>query len=165
MFHEQQLQYIVCRHSGPDMESMKAVALAAKARSLADFQNAVKTYKVQLEDDMIVAKHLTTLYSNMLEHNLCRFAFDPNLGNLNKGWTNCRSINVCPMLQTPHQQHARAQYFVTTPCLLTCRLYTCPFSGSLSRTARCRWTMWLARSASPSLRYIVVWEFQLKIIH
>merc|ERR1711944_189640 len=33
---------------------------------------AVKAYKVQLEDDMIVAKHLTTLYSNMLEHNLCR---------------------------------------------------------------------------------------------
>ena len=28
--------------------------------------------QVQLEDDMIVAKHLTTLYSNMLEHNLCR---------------------------------------------------------------------------------------------
>ena len=71
------------------MESMKAVALAAKARSLADFQKAVKAYKVsrfnsldrwlaiftiqvQLEDDMIVAKHLTTLYSNMLEHNLCR---------------------------------------------------------------------------------------------
>merc|ERR1719460_999161 len=63
---------LALRHSGPDMESMKAVALAAKARSLADFQKAVKTYKVQLEDDMIVAKHLTTLYSNMLEHNLCR---------------------------------------------------------------------------------------------
>merc|ERR1711974_206612 len=46
--------------------------LAAKARSLADFQKAVKAFKVQLEDDMIVAKHLTTLYSNMLEHNLCR---------------------------------------------------------------------------------------------
>ena len=28
------------------MESMKAVALAAKARSLADFQKAVKAYKV-----------------------------------------------------------------------------------------------------------------------
>merc|ERR1719460_3162736 len=63
---------LALRHSGPDMESMKAVALAAKARSLADFQKAVKAYKVQLEDDMIVAKHLTTLYSNMLEHNLCR---------------------------------------------------------------------------------------------
>ena len=83
------------------MESMKAVALAAKARSLADFQKAVKTFKVrcerfqrrqisnrinqaQLEDDMIVAKHLTTLYSNMLEHNLCRFAIDPNMVNLNQ---------------------------------------------------------------------------------
>ena len=29
------------------MESMKAVALAAKARSLADFQKAVKAYKVR----------------------------------------------------------------------------------------------------------------------
>ena len=38
----------LCRHSGPDMESMKAVALAAKARSLADFQKAVKAYKVSL---------------------------------------------------------------------------------------------------------------------
>merc|ERR1740128_1440079 len=63
---------LALRHAGPDMESMKAVALAAKARSLADFQVAVKTYKTQLEDDMIIAQHLTTLYSNMLEHNLCR---------------------------------------------------------------------------------------------
>ena len=42
--------YSYCRrHSGPDMESMKAVALAAKARSLADFQKAVKAYKVNFE--------------------------------------------------------------------------------------------------------------------
>merc|ERR1712076_210595 len=40
---------LALRHSGPDMESMKAVALAAKARSLADFQKAVKAYKVQLD--------------------------------------------------------------------------------------------------------------------
>jgi hypothetical protein len=47
---------------------MKAVALAAaKARSLADLKASVKTFQVQLEDDMI--------YSNMLEHNLCRFGF------------------------------------------------------------------------------------------
>merc|ERR1712062_330237 len=63
---------LALKHAGPELEAMKAVALAAKARSLADFQKAVKAYKVQLEDDMIVAKHLTTLYSNMLEHNLCR---------------------------------------------------------------------------------------------
>merc|ERR1712141_967428 len=63
---------LALKHAGPELEAMKAVALSAKNRSLADFQKAVKAYKVQLEDDMIVAKHLTTLYSNMLEHNLCR---------------------------------------------------------------------------------------------
>jgi len=32
----------------------------------------VKTYKVQLEDDLIVSKHLDSLYNSMLEQNLCR---------------------------------------------------------------------------------------------
>merc|ERR1719239_1103900 len=45
---------------------------SAKARSLADFQTAVKAFKVELEEDKIVSKHLDTLYSNMLEQNLCR---------------------------------------------------------------------------------------------
>ena len=52
---------------------MKAVALSAKKRSLSDFQAAVKTYKVQLEDDLIVSKHLDSLYNSMLEQNLCRY--------------------------------------------------------------------------------------------
>ncbi len=51
---------------------MKAVALSAKNRSLSDFQAAVKTFKAQLEDDLIVSKHLDSLYSSMLEQNLCR---------------------------------------------------------------------------------------------
>merc|ERR1712110_1185859 len=63
---------LALKHAGPDMESMKAVALAAKARSLADFQAAVKTFKAQLEEDLIVSKHLDSLYSSMLEQNLCR---------------------------------------------------------------------------------------------
>merc|ERR1712066_1006018 len=63
---------LALKYTGADIEAMKLVANASKDRSLADFQKAVKAYKVQLEDDMIVAKHLTTLYSNMLEHNLCR---------------------------------------------------------------------------------------------
>jgi len=63
---------LALRHSGPDMESMKAVALAAKQRSLAEFQKAVATFKVQLEEDKVVSNHLETLYSNMLEQNLCR---------------------------------------------------------------------------------------------
>lgn len=52
---------------------MKAVALSAKNRSLSDFQAALKTFKVQLEDDLIVSKHLDSLYNKMLEQNLCRF--------------------------------------------------------------------------------------------
>jgi len=63
---------LALRYSGPEVEAMKAVAAANKARSLADFQEAVGKYKCQLEDDKIVAKHLDTLYQNMLEQNLCR---------------------------------------------------------------------------------------------
>ena len=51
---------------------MKAVALSAKNRSLSDFQKAVNTYRVELEEDMIVSKHLDSLYNSMLEQNLCR---------------------------------------------------------------------------------------------
>ena len=60
------------RHAGPELEAMKAVALSAKNRSLSDFQKAVKTYRVELEEDMIVSKHLDSLYNSMLEQNLCR---------------------------------------------------------------------------------------------
>jgi len=63
---------LALRYSGKDLEAMKAVAASAKARSLADFQTALKTYQVELEDDKTVAKHLDTLYNKMLEQNLCR---------------------------------------------------------------------------------------------
>lgn len=51
---------------------MKAVAQASHKRSLADFQDAVKEYKKELEEDVIVKAHLGTLYDTMLEQNLCR---------------------------------------------------------------------------------------------
>merc|ERR1711915_813431 len=60
------------KHAGPELEAMKAVALSAKNRSLSDFQAALNTFKVQLEDDLIVSKHLDSLYNSMLEQNLCR---------------------------------------------------------------------------------------------
>merc|ERR1711963_473752 len=63
---------LALKHAGPELEAMKAVALSAKNRSLADFQAALKTFKVQLEDDLIVSKHLDSLYNKMLEQNLCR---------------------------------------------------------------------------------------------
>jgi 26S proteasome regulatory subunit N6 len=60
------------KHAGQDIDAMKAVAQAAHKRSLADFQQAVKQFKHELEDDVIVRAHLGTLYDNMLEQNLCR---------------------------------------------------------------------------------------------
>lgn len=63
---------LALRYSGKDLEAMKAVAASAKARSLADFQSAVKTYRHELEEDKTVQKHLDTLYNTMLEQNLCR---------------------------------------------------------------------------------------------
>ncbi|XP_055540997.1 26S proteasome non-ATPase regulatory subunit 11 [Wyeomyia smithii] len=59
-------------YSGRDIDAMKAVAQASHKRSLADFQEALKQYKHELEDDVIVKAHLGTLYDTMLEQNLCR---------------------------------------------------------------------------------------------
>merc|ERR1711899_87207 len=47
---------LALKHAGPELEAMKAV----------------KTYRVELEEDMIVSKHLDSLYNSMLEQNLCR---------------------------------------------------------------------------------------------
>uniref|UniRef100_A0A1L8DT29 Putative 26s proteasome regulatory complex subunit n=1 Tax=Nyssomyia neivai TaxID=330878 RepID=A0A1L8DT29_9DIPT len=59
-------------YSGRDIDAMKAVAQASHKRSLADFQLALKDFKKELEDDVIVKAHLGTLYDTMLEQNLCR---------------------------------------------------------------------------------------------
>nr|NVI77828.1 regulatory particle non-ATPase 6 [Cucujiformia] len=58
------------KYAGRDIDAMKAVAQASHKRSLADFQLAVKEFKHELEDDVIVRAHLGTLYDNMLEQNL-----------------------------------------------------------------------------------------------
>ncbi|KAJ8920343.1 hypothetical protein NQ315_012005 [Exocentrus adspersus] len=63
---------LAIKYAGQDIEAMKAVAQASHKRSLADFQQAVKQFKHELEDDVIVRAHLGTLYDNMLEQNLCR---------------------------------------------------------------------------------------------
>nr|NVI77750.1 regulatory particle non-ATPase 6 [Cucujiformia] len=61
---------LAIKYAGRDIDAMKAVAQASHKRSLADFQLAVKEYKHELEDDVIVRAHLGTLYDNMLEQNL-----------------------------------------------------------------------------------------------
>ncbi|CAD7087823.1 unnamed protein product [Hermetia illucens] len=59
-------------YSGRDIDAMKAIAQASHKRSLADFQEALKEYHKELEEDVIVKAHLGTLYDTMLEQNLCR---------------------------------------------------------------------------------------------
>lgn len=63
---------LMLKYTGKDIEAMKEVAQASHKRSLADFQQCLKKFKVELEDDVIVKAHLGTLYDNMLEQNLCR---------------------------------------------------------------------------------------------
>lgn len=63
---------LALKYSGRDVEAMKAVAQASKKRSLADFQQALKDYKIELSDDPMVHSHLDTLYDNLLEQNLIR---------------------------------------------------------------------------------------------
>lgn len=63
---------LAVKYAGRDLDAMKAVAEASHRRSLADFQAAVKKYRVELEEDVIVRAHLGSLYDSMLEQNLCR---------------------------------------------------------------------------------------------
>lgn len=63
---------LALKYSGSDIDAMKAISLAAKERSLADFQTTLKRYRRELEEDAIVQKHLEKLYQTMLEQNLCR---------------------------------------------------------------------------------------------
>lgn len=63
---------LAVKYAGLDLDAMRAVAEASHRRSLADFQKAVKQYRQQLEDDVIVRAHLGSLYDAMLEQNLCR---------------------------------------------------------------------------------------------
>ena len=63
---------LAVKYAGKDLDAMRAVAEASHRRSLADFQIAVKKYREELEDDVIVRAHLGSLYDAMLEQNLCR---------------------------------------------------------------------------------------------
>jgi len=60
------------KYAGSKMEAMRAIANAHKARSLRDFESALKIYKEELSDDPIVHSHLSELYDNLLEQKLCR---------------------------------------------------------------------------------------------
>eukprot|EP01100_Stratorugosa_tubuloviscum_P011507 TRINITY_DN513_c0_g1_i1.p1 TRINITY_DN513_c0_g1~~TRINITY_DN513_c0_g1_i1.p1 ORF type:complete len:390 (+),score=169.27 TRINITY_DN513_c0_g1_i1:79-1248(+) len=60
------------KYAGPSIESMRAIANAAKNRSLKQFEDALKTYKQDLTDDPLIHSHLSDLNDNLLEQNLSR---------------------------------------------------------------------------------------------
>ncbi|KAG6549751.1 hypothetical protein Mapa_008731 [Marchantia paleacea] len=60
------------KYTGVELDAMKAVAEAYGKRSLKDFEEALNTYREQLEEDPIVHRHLSALYDTLLEQNLCR---------------------------------------------------------------------------------------------
>lgn len=60
------------KYTGVDLDSMKAVAEAYSKRSLKDFEEALNSYRDQLDEDPIVHRHLSSLYDTLLEQNLCR---------------------------------------------------------------------------------------------
>ena len=59
------------KYLGRDMEAMRALALASKHDSLADFNQALNEFKVELEGDDIVKDNIKSLFDRMVEQNLC----------------------------------------------------------------------------------------------
>ncbi len=57
---------------GKEVEAMKAVGSAYKARSLKDFEAALQTYPAELKADSIVQTHFNTLYDSLLKQNILK---------------------------------------------------------------------------------------------
>lgn len=60
------------KHAGRGVEAMRAVAAAAKARSLLAFERAVASYADELAGDAFIGAHLSHLSGLLLESNLQR---------------------------------------------------------------------------------------------
>jgi 26S proteasome regulatory subunit N6 len=60
------------KHAGPDLEALNAIANAVKAKSLEDFEKAVKVHSACLKNDDLINHNLTDLYEKMFENNLVK---------------------------------------------------------------------------------------------
>jgi len=63
---------LALRYAGEHIEAMKCIATASHNRSLSEFQDTLDKYQKELSKDLIIQRHLTKLYDNLLEQNLCR---------------------------------------------------------------------------------------------
>ncbi|VDM55574.1 unnamed protein product [Angiostrongylus costaricensis] len=63
---------LASKYSGSDLEALRAIAAAVKARSLADFNAAFDAYPQELRKDPVVSEHFNSLSERMLEKDLNR---------------------------------------------------------------------------------------------
>uniref|UniRef100_A0A670ZRH1 Proteasome 26S subunit, non-ATPase 11 n=1 Tax=Pseudonaja textilis TaxID=8673 RepID=A0A670ZRH1_PSETE len=85
---------LALRYAGRQTEALKCVAQASKNRSLDDFKEALKDYKVELRDDPIINTHLGKLYDNLLEQNLIRVIEPFSRVQNNSSSTHCGPISI-----------------------------------------------------------------------
>uniref|UniRef100_A0A915NVR4 PCI domain-containing protein n=1 Tax=Meloidogyne floridensis TaxID=298350 RepID=A0A915NVR4_9BILA len=62
----------VSKYSGPETDAMKALANAAKKRSLKEFNETFSKYGDQLMEDPVVQKHFSSISDTMFEKELSR---------------------------------------------------------------------------------------------
>ncbi|KAJ1613132.1 26S proteasome regulatory subunit Rpn6-like and PINT domain-containing protein [Cryptosporidium canis] len=55
-----------------EVEALKIVASCCENRSLSMFEDALKTYEAELSSDIVVHKHISDLYENLMEQNILR---------------------------------------------------------------------------------------------
>jgi len=60
------------KYAGRDVEAMSAIAAAASRRSLREYEAVLAEYPHELQDDLLIRHHLSTLQEQLLESNLIR---------------------------------------------------------------------------------------------
>jgi len=60
------------KYAGADLEAMSSIAAAASKRSLKEYEAVLMKYPSELQDDLLIKHHLSTLQEQLLESNLIR---------------------------------------------------------------------------------------------
>ena len=98
-------QYV--KYAGPNLDSMAAVA--ARPRSLAQFEACTAKYGAQLRSDLLIAHHLDLLYDRILEKNLGRIIEQTRASRSLAS----RSSSACP---SPRWRRSSRRWCSTRSC-------------------------------------------------
>ena len=60
------------KYNGVSLNALKAISDSYKKRSLEDYEKTLDTFKEELENDMMISRHLKDLSERLLEQNLVR---------------------------------------------------------------------------------------------